>query len=154
MKYLAAFAAIYVLLAPLSFSATCAADAYGKACSFCPFDASGKMDQSCYGGYKASGTACTSASYPIMAAKYAKGECPAVDACASELSACTSQYSSGNDSADCQEGSLAICFASADQCAKSAAIKCGEIGQSQCAAAPAFVLLFGLLGYGKLSGRF
>jgi hypothetical protein len=134
---------VVLLFAGVSF-AGCAAQAYAKTCSSCTFDQYGKVDQSCSSGYKNSGTTCMTTSYPIMAGKYASGECPAVDACASELSSCSAQYSSGNDKEDCQEGSLAICYAAADECVKSAAVKCGEI-ESPCAA-PAFALLAVLAG--------
>lgn len=130
-----------LVLAPLAF-AGCAADSYRKACTSCSFDAFGNMDPSCWGGYKTSGTACVSASYPIMAAKYADGKCPQVDACASELQSCVSQYASGNDKADCQEGSVGVCYSAADACTKSAAVKCGEI-ETQCPGSTAsFILLF------------
>ncbi len=139
------FALVLVLaFASLAFSASCAADAYRKACSSCPFDENGKTDQSCSNGYKASGTACLSTSYPIMAAKYAEGKCPDVDTCASELSSCVAQYASGNDKADCQEGSVAVCYAAADECTRQAAIKCGEI-QNPCSA-PSFIMLLLLAG--------
>jgi hypothetical protein len=124
-------------------SAGCALDAYNKACGSCSFDAQGKIDKSCQQGYQASGTACVSSSYPIMAGKYAAGKCPEVDACADELRACTSQYSTGDDKADCQEGSVAVCYSAADQCTKSAAAKCGEVQQPCQGSAAAFVLLVG-----------
>ena len=125
-------------------AASCAANSYREACAACQFDAQGKIDQSCSNGYKASGTACVSTSYPITAAKYAKGECAMVDECASELQSCSTQYASGNDKADCQEGSLAVCYAAADECMKQAAVKCGEI-QNPCGA-PSFILLALLAG--------
>ncbi len=147
---------VFILIlafASLAFSASCAADAYRKACASCPFDENGKTDQSCSGGYQASGTACVSTTYPIMAAKYAEGKCPEVDACASELSSCVAQYSSGNDKADCQEGSLAVCYAAADECTKEAAAKCGQI-QSPCSGSAAtFLLLFAGLAFVKISRR-
>lgn len=132
-----------LLLSGLSF-AGCASDSYQKACSSCSFDQYGKIDQSCSGGYQASGTTCVSTSYPIMAGKYAAGQCPAVDACASELRSCTSQYGTGNDKADCQEGSLGICYAAADQCVAQAAAGCGE--SSPLCGAPSFALLAVLAG--------
>jgi hypothetical protein len=135
---------LVLAFASLAFSSSCAADAYNKACTSCSFDANGKIDQTCSGGYKASGTACVSTSYPIMAGKYASGGCPAVDECAGELTSCVAQYSSGNDKADCQEGSVAVCYASADECTKQAAIKCGEVEQ-QCNK-PAIMLLVILAG--------
>ncbi|MEW6034978.1 MAG: hypothetical protein AB1529_00055 [Candidatus Micrarchaeota archaeon] len=61
--------------------------------------------------------------------------------------ACTAQYSSGNGRADCQEGSVSICYAAADSCVRSAARACGEI-ESQCPGSSAgFVLLFAGIGY-------
>ncbi len=130
---------VVLLFAGVSF-AGCASDAYQKACASCSFDANGKIDQSCSSGYKSGGTACVSTSYPIMAGKYAAGQCPQVDVCAAELSSCTAQYSSGNDKADCTEGSVGVCYAGADQCVKSAAIKCGEVEQ-QCGAPTAMILM-------------
>jgi len=138
-----------VLLLPLAF-AGCAEDAYRKACTSCTFDANGKIDQSCQNGYQSSGTACVSTSYPIMSGQYAAGKCPQVDACAEELRSCTAQYSSGNDKADCQEGSVGTCYAVADICVNKAAAKCGGI-QPQCpGSAATFLLLFGGLGYLKI----
>lgn len=145
------FLGLVLVLALLSVSfAGCALDAYSKACNSCSFDADGKIDQSCSGGYKAGGTACVSTSYPIMSGKYAQGQCPEVDACAAELSSCSAQYSSGNDKEDCQEGSVSVCYSAADQCVKQAAIKCGEV-EKQCPGANAgFVVLFALLGFAKM----
>ncbi len=91
-----------------------------------------------------------SATYPVMAGKYAQGQCPQIDSCASELSSCSSQYSSGNDKEDCQEGSQAICYAAADSCLQSAAAKCGEV--EKLCPGPA-VLLLALLGLGYASIR-
>lgn len=146
---------IVFLLALLATSgmafAGCASDAYRKACASCSFDDNGRIDSSCQQGYQSSGTACVSTSYPIMSAQYAQGKCPGVDACASELRSCTAQYSSGNDKADCQEGSVGVCYAAADQCVKSAAIKCGEIEQ-QCPGSITVLVLL-LLGAAFVSTR-
>jgi hypothetical protein len=142
---------LVLAFASLAFSASCAKDAYDKACASCSFT-NGKIDRSCSDGYKASGTACVSTSYPVMAGRYATGGCPALDSCASDLSSCIAQYSSGNDSADCQEGSVAVCYAAADECTKQAAIKCGEI-KSPCAAPGGFLLLFAGLAFVKINGR-
>jgi hypothetical protein len=127
--------------------ASCSAKAYASACSGCSFDANGKIDSSCSSAQRAGGIACVSTSYPIMSAKYSAGECPAVDACASELSSCVSQYSTGNDKADCQEGSLSVCYSSADYCVQSAARKCGEIEQ-QCPGSSTGIILavLGIVG--------
>lgn len=126
--------------------ADCALDAYQKACASCPFGANGKIDQSCSDRYRSSGVACVSASYPIMSAKYSAGKCPEVDVCASGLSSCLSQYSTGNDRADCQDSLVAACYAESDGCVKRAAIKCGEI-EEECPGSAGIILLalaFGL----------
>ena len=130
---------LFGLLIGASFAASCARDAYKKSCASCPFDANGKMDRSCSDGYKQSGIACTSASYPIMSTKYAAGQCPQVDACASELQACVAQYSTGDDRADCEEGAMELCYFSADQCTKNAAVACGEV-EERCGP-PSFILM-------------
>ena len=144
-------AIISVVLGSLSFAGS-ASDAYRKACSSCSFDANGMIDSSCQSGYQSSGTACVSTSYPIMSAKYAKGECSAVDACASELRSCTAQYSGGSDKENCQEGSVGVCYSAADACVKSAAIKCGEI-ESPCPGSTAtFILLLAGIGFVKIRG--
>lgn len=124
--------------------AGCATNAYLNACSNCKFDSNGKMDQSCYQGYQASGTACVSTQYPVMSTEYAAGKCPQVDACASTLQSCTSAISTGNDSEDCQSGVKAQCFRDADTCVMHAALDCGE-KISMCAPS-SFLLLF--LGMG------
>jgi hypothetical protein len=142
---------ILVLMAGAAF-AGCASEAYSKTCASCAFDSNGKVDQSCKGGYQSSGTTCVSASYPIMSAQYAQGKCPQVDSCAEELRSCTAQYSSGNDKADCEEGSTAVCYSAADACVRSAATKCGEI-EKQCPGSSAgFILLFAGLAFVKLRG--
>jgi hypothetical protein len=141
--------AILLVLASGSF-AGCASEAYSKTCGSCTFDSNGKVDQSCKSGFTSSGTTCVSVSYPIMAAKYAEGKCPQVDSCADELRSCTAQYTTGNDSEDCREGSTAICYASADYCVKSAAIKCGEIESPCPGSATGFILLFASLAFVRL----
>ena len=149
MRHHIFIAIVLLALGSVAF-AGCASDAYRKACASCSFDASGKIDKSCESGYKSSGTACVSTSYPIMAGKYASGECPAVDACAAELSSCAAQYSTGNDSEDCREGSIGVCYSAADSCVKSAAIKCGEIESPCPGSSAAFILLLAGLGFASL----
>ncbi len=139
----------FLSLASVSF-AGCARDAYNKACSSCSFDSNGKIDKSCQQGMQSSGTACVSAGYPIMSTQYAAGKCPQVDTCAADLQACTAQYGSGDDKADCQEGSVGVCYSSADECIKKAAIKCGEIENSCPGSSTAFVLLFAGFAFVKL----
>jgi hypothetical protein len=142
---------VFMLLGGAVF-AGCAQDAFNKACGSCTFDANGKIDKSCQSGYQSSGTTCVSASYPIMAGKYAAGQCPEVDSCASELRSCTAQVSGGNDKADCQEGSVTTCYAAADICVRQAAVKCGEIENQQCTGAPAGLILL-LAGVGFVSRK-
>jgi hypothetical protein len=143
---------LIALLASFSF-AGCAAEAYSKTCASCSFDKDGKVDRSCSDGYKGSGTACVSASYPIMAGNYAQGKCPEVDACASELSSCNAQYSSGNDKTDCAEGSKSVCYSAADQCVQSAARKCGEIEKQCPGSSTSFILLLAGFGFVSLKAR-
>jgi len=140
---------VLLFMVPVAF-AGCASESYAKACASCSFDAQGKIDQSCKDGYKSSGTACVSTSYPIMAAKYSAGNCSQVDECASELQSCVAQYSTGNDSADCKEGSVAVCYSSADICTQSAAGKCSDL-ESPCKAPAAIFLLMlgGALFYSR-----
>jgi hypothetical protein len=151
-KTMMVFAILLVLISG-SF-AGCASEAYAKTCASCGFDKDGKVDQSCSKGYQTSGTACVSTSYPIMAGKYATGQCPQVDECAAELSSCNAQMSTGDDKADCAEGSKASCYAAADVCTRSAAVKCGEIENQTCGgSSAAFVLLFAGLGFVHLKNR-
>lgn len=139
-----------LVLAGAVAAADCAYNAYRESCSGCSFDAGGKMDSACSGAYKAKGTACASASYPIASASYAQGKCPAIDDCASELSSCTSQYKGGNDKEDCQAGELEVCFRVADECMRQAAVKCGETAGS-CPSGTGLVLLLALAGFAKFS---
>jgi hypothetical protein len=132
---------LFVLAAGIAF-AGCASQAYNSACTSCSFDKDGKIDQSCSNANQASGTTCVSTSFPIMAEQYAQGKCPAVDTCASQLSACNAKYGTGNDKADCADGSKSVCYSMADSCIAKAAVQCGE-QVSLCPIAPAgFILLF------------
>jgi len=115
-----------IILSSVTFASTCAAKAYQNSCSACPFDANGKMNQSCYEGYQSSGVSCFGTSHPIAMTQFTQGKCPQVQECVDELNTCKTQYSSGNDSADCQEGSVAICFAATDSCVDQASSECGE----------------------------
>ncbi|MDD5337539.1 MAG: hypothetical protein PHS02_03590 [Candidatus ainarchaeum sp.] len=144
---------IFLLFLSLSSAAGCSAKSYADACANCPVDASGKMDASCYSGYKSSGITCVSTSYPIASGKYAAGQCPGIDACAQELQTCQNQYSSGNDSADCQEGSVAICYGAADECVKQAAVKCGEVEKQCPGSSAALIIPFLLMGFAALYKR-
>ncbi|MCX6777478.1 MAG: hypothetical protein NT157_01175 [Candidatus Micrarchaeota archaeon] len=137
------FVICLLFLAGVLYAADCSSVAYKKACGQCSFDANGKMDEACFKAKQAEGLTCTTASYPIASAKYAKGECPAIDDCASELQSCQAQYASGSDKADCEEGSIAVCFAASDECVAKAANTCGEI--SDLCPLPGVILLASLL---------
>lgn len=119
--------------------AGCSENAYRSACSSCSFDANGRIDQQCMSAQKSGGIACVSSSYPLMAAEYAQGKCPQVDQCASDLQACLSQVGSGNDRADCAEGSATTCYATSDICVRQAAAKCPP--QQPCQAPAALIML-------------
>ncbi len=119
---------------------TCAADAYRNSCSGCGFDASGKMNQTCYQQKKAGGIACVSASHAIASAAYAAGKCPGIDSCASELQRCQSQMGTGSDKENCAEGSVGTCFTISDMCVDKAALECGE-KPPECKAPAAMIML-------------
>ncbi len=141
MALLLAFGAAFAL------GAGCSEKAYVAACSGCSFDANGRMDQSCSSAQRAGGIACVSASYPIMSAKYSAGQCPGVDACASELSSCVSSVSSGNDKANCEEGSAHTCYAASDSCIQTAAKNCGEFEGQTCSGSSGLILaVLGIVG--------
>lgn len=112
------------VFAGASFAASCSVDSYRNACSGCSFDANGKIDKECMNGKKSAGIACVSSSYPRMSIEYAQGKCPQVDECSAQLQSCLSQMGTGNDKADCAEGSSMTCYAISDQCVQKAAGKC------------------------------
>lgn len=128
-------------------SAGCGSEAYARACSSCSFDANGKMETSCYNGIKTSAISCYTTAYPVTYANYTQGKCPEVDDCISELESCKAQYTSGNDREDCREGSVGVCFASADACMSRTAAKCEGV-QNPCGGTTSFILL--LLGTGAV----
>jgi hypothetical protein len=107
-------------------AATCAEKSYADSCAKCGFDASGKMDPSCYQGYQTRGTACLFAAYPATATMYQMGSCPAVQICIDRLQECKALYTSGNDQYDCQMGSLDQCFERGDTCIEAAAQDCNK----------------------------
>jgi len=74
-----------------------------------------------------------------MAAEYAQGKCPQVDECASQLQQCLSSMGSGNDKADCAEGSATTCYVISDDCVRKAAGKCPA--QQPCQAPAALIML-------------
>lgn len=116
-----------LILSGIAFAGmSCAADAYRYSCQQCSFDASGKMDQKCYQEKKSAGISCVAANHAIASAAYAAGKCPGIEACASDLQKCQAQMGTGNDSADCAEGSTGTCFVISDQCVDKAARDCGE----------------------------
>jgi len=119
---------------------SCAADAYARSCAGCTFDENGKIDQKCYQEKRSAGIGCVGASHAIASAAYAQGKCPGIDACADQLRSCQAQYASGNDKADCAEGSVAVCFSASDHCVDSASLECGE-KPPECKAPAAMIML-------------
>ena len=60
----------------------------------------------------------------MMAIEYSNGKCPQVDACSTDLQQCLAQVGTGNDKADCAEGSSATCYRMSDTCVQKAAGQC------------------------------
>lgn len=137
--------AIVALLALSAFSyAGCSENSYVAGCSSCKFDnATGKFDRSCTDAKKNEGIACLSASYPIAMSNYKAGNCSAVDTCISDLNYCTADASSGNETADCAEGSMRTCYSMADTCFNKAAQKCSDIKMPACGAPASLALIAG-----------
>lgn len=137
-----------VVFSGAAFSIDCAIKTYNKACSLCSFDEKGKIDESCRREYESIGAVCFSSSYPTMSAKYAAGQCPAVDSCTSKLKSCVAEASTGNDKNDCYEESVKACYITADRCMEKAAVECGEMESTACPGAPnIFILLLVGLGF-------
>ncbi|MFH1094851.1 MAG: hypothetical protein V1728_01395 [Candidatus Micrarchaeota archaeon] len=105
---------------------TCALDAYRNACKQCSFDASGKMNKSCYDRFQTEGIGCAATAHPKAGMMYAAQQCPAVDQCINILKSCKNSASSGNDSYDCGMLVVPTCFAEADVCMDRAEISCEE----------------------------
>lgn len=123
--------------------AGCSERAYLSGCSSCKFDnATKKFDRSCTDAKKAEGIACLSAEYPIAMMNYRNGNCSAAEQCVQTLNTCVSAHSTGNEKADCDEGSLAYCYAGADQCFNQAAIKCTDM-KSACAVPGGLIIIAG-----------
>ena len=118
-------AVISFLFAGGLFASSCSTSAYRQSCASCLLP-DGKMDKECYNSQQSAGISCLSYSHPVAAAAYASGKCPGIDACSAELTSCKGRRSTGNDSYDCNEGSVASCFTDADLCVDKAAVKCGE----------------------------
>lgn len=133
---------VVLLFAGVSF-AGCAADAYADACKHCSFDENGKIDKACQSRYQAGGTACVSAAYPTMSAKYAAGQCPAVDECAAELRACTAREGGSNDEAACEQSGMSDCYTAADSCTAQIAMDCNRANLCN---STSFILLAALAG--------
>ena len=115
---------LILILAGLSFSATCASKAYISSCLKCSFDTTGKMNQPCYEGYQNRGVGCLFAAYPLESIQYQSGNCPAIQACIDKLQECKGLYASGNDKLDCQTDAIDHCFSRADSCVADAVKHC------------------------------
>jgi hypothetical protein len=132
-----------IILLSSAIFAGCSEDAYVNGCNGCKFDnATGKFDRTCTDAKKNEGTACLATSYPVAMANYRNGNCSMVDKCISDLNSCTASVSSGNEKADCAEGSTRTCYAVADACFKNAAAKCSNI-QNPCPAPAGLAIVAG-----------
>lgn len=136
-------AVVAIFLAGVIF-AGCSESAYLSGCAECKFDnVSKKFERSCTEAKKAGGVACLSGSYPVAMANYQKGNCSMVDECIGDLNRCTASVASGNEKADCEEGSMATCYATADICFKSAAGKCSNLEAPKCGAPAGLAIISG-----------
>lgn len=118
--------ALLLILIPFSSAATCAEKSYTSSCAKCGFEASGKMDEACFQGYQARGTACLAAAYPAASFAYQMGSCPAIQTCIDRLQECKAIYTNGNDKNDCELGSIDHCFERGDACVAAAAADCNK----------------------------
>ena len=116
---------IGILLCGVTYGSACSLGSYEDACKNCKFDNLGKMNETCYNKYMASGKTCIAVSHPILASKYKEGKCPQMDTCASELEACKRGVETGNDSTDCNNFLVEACFKESDQCVAKAVEDCG-----------------------------
>jgi hypothetical protein len=121
---LVVFAALF--LSGLSFAATCSYDAFIQSCAQCPFDAYGKMNETCSDSFQTDAKTCLGKEYPIMSGKYLFGQCPQIDECVSKLTACKDANRPGSNKDECSNQGSKNCFVMADQCAVAANKICSE----------------------------
>lgn len=127
--------------------AGCSESSYLSGCSSCQFNnATKKFDRTCTDGKKNEGIACLSTSYPVAMNNYRAGNCSMVDECISDLNRCTASVSSGDEKADCAEGSMTTCYATADICFKQAAGKCSDLAPPKCDTPAGLVIVAGMAG--------
>jgi len=60
----------------LAFATTCSYDAFIQSCANCPFDAYGKMNETCSDSYQSDAKTCLGKEYLVMSTKYLFGQCP------------------------------------------------------------------------------
>ncbi|QLJ52491.1 MAG: hypothetical protein Sv326_0316 [Candidatus Fermentimicrarchaeum limneticum] len=117
---------IGIIVCGVTYAASqCSGEYYTAACSKCPFDLNGKMNETCYNTYQEKTKTCIATHHPILASNYNEGKCPEVDQCAATLEACKNSASSGTDQEDCENPQVGVCFSNADVCIAKAVEKCG-----------------------------
>jgi len=121
---LVVFAALF--LSGLSFAATCSYDAFIQSCTQCPFDAYGKMNETCSDSFQTDAKTCLGKEYPIMSTKYLFGQCPQIDECVTKLTACKDANRQGSNKDECSSQASKNCFVMADKCAEAANKICSE----------------------------
>ena len=124
-------------------TAPCSQDSFRQACTSCPFDANGKMDQKCWEKYQQQGTSCIAKEYPVTSGMYSQGNCPEIDACANNLKVCVAAAPTLSDKEDCSSIPVMDCYWYADQCVKAAEHKCNPLNIQGCF--PTVILLFSLV---------
>lgn len=115
---------ILLLVSGICFALDCAANAYVQSCKVCSFDASGKMNQTCYNGWQEWGKKCIAEKRPSLSSAYSNGKCPEVDACRAQLESCKNSMSAGSDQRDCLNPLVGECFTEADACVAKAEDTC------------------------------
>lgn len=117
--------ALLLMIIPLSSSAhkLCSTKSYDNICASCDF-VGGRVEDGCRSRQENMAKACLAGSYPVMAARYPLGMCPALDDCVFGLKACVSFNCPATDLEDCQNPSCRLCYLLADACAFRASADC------------------------------
>ena len=126
----AKFALLFCLaLAPAQF-AGCAESAYSQACATCFSNATSIVaQQDCVERMGEAMAMCYSQQYPMMAAAGVGDECPEINMCLAENSACVAGSMAGSESGICGNAGIYSCMRGLDLCIESANEACAPRGE-------------------------